>query len=77
MDKTILKRLLDVAQGSAPADTVIRNGKLVNVFTERMEDNVAIVIKDGRIVSVEQDNGKTSFLGAPSLMPKAHTFVPA
>jgi len=67
MDKTILKRLLDVAQGSAPADTVIRNGKLVNVFTERMEDNVAIVIKDGRIVSVEQDNGKTSFLGAAEL----------
>jgi adenine deaminase len=64
MDKVLLKRLLDVAQGSAPADTVIRNGKLVNVFTDSIEDNVAIVIKDGRIVSVEQDNGKASFTGA-------------
>jgi len=67
MDKKILKRLLDVAQGLTAADTVIRNGKLVNVFTESIEDNVAIVIKDGRIVSVEQDNGKTSFLGAAEI----------
>lgn len=67
MDKTILKRLLDVAQGLTVADMVIRNGKLVNVFTESIEDNVAIVIKDGRIVSVEQDNGKTSFLGAAEI----------
>jgi adenine deaminase len=64
MNKVLLKKLLDVAQGSAPADTVIRNGKLVNVFTDSIEDNIAIVIKDGRIVSVEQDNGKASFTGA-------------
>jgi len=67
MDKTLLKRLLDVAQGSEPADTVIRNGKLVNVFTESIEDNVIIAIKDGRIVSVDQDNGKDSFAGSPEI----------
>ena len=67
MDKTLLKRLLDVAQGSAPADTVIRNGRLVNVFTESIEDNVAVVIKDGRIVSVEKDNGKASFAGVTEI----------
>ena len=42
MDNMTLKRLLDVAQGSAPADVVIRNGKLVNVFT----DNIDIVTRD-------------------------------
>jgi adenine deaminase len=60
MDKITLKRLLDVAQGTAPADTIIRNGKLVNVFTDSIEDYVVITIKDGRIVSVEEDKGITS-----------------
>ena len=59
MDKITLKRLLDVAQATAPADTIIRNGKLVNVFTDSIEDNVAVTIKDGRIVSVEEDKGIT------------------
>jgi len=67
MDKVLLKKLLNVAQGSAPADTVIRNGKLVNVFTDSIEDNIAIVIKDGRIVSVHQDNGKVSFTSATEI----------
>jgi adenine deaminase len=61
MNMTILKRLLDVAQGTAPADVVIRNGKLVNVFTDSIEDNVFITIKDGRVVSIENDSGKSSF----------------
>ncbi|MBP1734379.1 MAG: hypothetical protein H6Q53_666 [Deltaproteobacteria bacterium] len=78
MDKVLLKKLLNVAQGSAPADTVIRNGKLVNVFTDSIEDNIAIVIKDGRIVSVDQDNGKVSFTGATEIdaeslpLPRLH-----
>jgi len=43
MDNMTLKRLLDVAQGSAPADVVIiRNGKLVNVIT----NNIDIVTRD-------------------------------
>ena len=67
MDKMTLKRLLDVAQGSAPADVVIRNGKLVNVFTDNIEENTAILIKDGRIVSMEEDNGKASFAGATEI----------
>jgi adenine deaminase len=64
MDNMTLKRLLDVAQGSAPADVVIRNGKLVNVFTDSIEEKVAITIKDGRIVSTMEDNGKVSFAAA-------------
>jgi adenine deaminase len=61
MNMTVLKRLLDVAQGTASADVVIRNGKLVNVFTDSIEDNVFITIKDGRVVSIENDSGKSSF----------------
>ncbi len=67
MDNMTLKRLLDVAQGSAPADVVIRNGKLVNVFTDNIEENTAILIKDGRIVSMEEDSGKASFAGATEI----------
>jgi adenine deaminase len=67
MDNMTLKRLLDVAQGSAPADVVIRNGKLVNVFTDNIEENTAILIKDGRIVSMEEDNCKDSFAGATEI----------
>jgi len=67
MDNMTLKRLLDVAQESAPADVVIRNGRLVNVFTDNIEENTAILIKDGRIVSMEEDNGKASFAGATEI----------
>jgi adenine deaminase len=67
MDNMTLKRLLDVAQGSAPADVVIRNGKLVNVFTDNIEENTAILIKDGRIVSMEENSGKASFAGATEI----------
>lgn len=67
MDNMTLKRLLEVAQGSAPADVVIRNGKLVNVFTDNIEENIAILIKDGRIVAMEVDNGKASFAGATEI----------
>jgi adenine deaminase len=42
MDNITLKRLLDVAQGSEPADVVIRNGKLFNVIT----NNIDIVTRD-------------------------------
>lgn len=57
MDKVLIKKLLDVAKGVAPADTVIRNGRLVNVFTNTVEDNTIIAIKEGRIVLTEKDGG--------------------
>ena len=76
MDTALLKRLLDVAQGKARADRVIRNGKLVNVFTDTIEDSVAITIKDGRIVSVEEDNGKDSFSGIEEVDAKGAFLCP-
>ena len=44
MDKAGLKRLIDVAAGREKADVVIKNAKIVNVFSGKiMEGNIAIV----------------------------------
>ena len=44
MDKAALKRLIDVAAGREKADTVIKNAKIVNVYSgEIVEGNIAIV----------------------------------
>jgi adenine deaminase len=59
MTKELMKQLLDVAKGVEPPDTVIRNGKIVNVFTNEIEEGLAVSIKNGWIVSIE-DNEKIS-----------------
>ena len=76
MDKIVLRKLLDVAQGSAPADTVIRNGRLVNVFTDSIEDNVLITIKDGRVVSIEKEGDRSSFAGVTEIDAKGAYLCP-
>jgi adenine deaminase len=57
MQRKILRNLLDVVKGIVPADAVIRNGRVINVFTNRIEDGLIVVIKDGFIVSVENAEG--------------------
>jgi adenine deaminase len=52
MDARILRRLLDVAKGIRPPDVIIENGRLLNVFTNSIDEGFDIVIKDGWIVSV-------------------------
>ncbi|MFT6648446.1 amidohydrolase family protein, partial [Pseudophaeobacter arcticus] len=47
--------LIHVAAGRAPADTVIRQGKWVNVHTREVLDNHDIAIKSGRIAYVGPD----------------------
>lgn len=42
-------------KGKTRPDCVIINGKVVNVFTNRVEDASAVVIKDGFIASVEEN----------------------
>lgn len=56
MQKETLKTLLNVAKGLTPPDLVIKNGKIVNVFTNSIDEGFMLVIKDGWIVSVEKDN---------------------
>lgn len=51
-----MKRRIDVAAGRKPADLVIKNGKIVNVFTrEIIEDHIAIV--DGYIAGIGEFEG--------------------
>ena len=47
--------LVDVAMGRAPADTVIRGGKWVNVYSGEIIDNTDIAIAKGRIAFVGPD----------------------
>lgn len=54
MDKSVLQRLLSVSKGGAAADTIIVNGRIVNVFTDRVEEGLSIAIKDGYIVNIDK-----------------------
>jgi adenine deaminase len=51
----VAPELINVAAGRAPADTVIRQGKWVNVHTREVLDNHDIAIKSGRIAYVGPD----------------------
>ena len=55
MDKKTIKTLLDVVKGIIPPDTIITNGKVINVFTNNIYEDRAIIIKDGIIASVEKN----------------------
>ena len=55
--KDSLKKLIDVAMGRIPADVVIKNCKVVNVFSgEITEGNIAI--SDGQIAGIGEYEGK-------------------
>ena len=55
MHKRTLERLLRTMKGEAPADTVITGGKIINVFTNSIEEHRAIAVKDGYIIAVDRD----------------------
>ncbi|MGD0657879.1 MAG: adenine deaminase C-terminal domain-containing protein [Syntrophorhabdales bacterium] len=52
MHKKTLQTLLRVAKGEEPPDKIIINGKIVNVFTNSIEEDLTISIKDGYITGV-------------------------
>lgn len=56
MRKETLRKLMGVVGGTEPADSVITNGKIINVFTNSIEDGLAVSIKDGYIAQVCRDN---------------------
>jgi adenine deaminase len=60
MQKETLKTLLNVAKGLTSPDLVIKNGKVINVFTNSIDEGFILVVKDGWIVSVEEE-GRTGF----------------
>lgn len=56
LTKELLKRRIDVAAKRQPADLVVRNGRIVNVFTrEIIQDSIAIV--DGYIAGIGDYEG--------------------
>lgn len=61
MNAKTIKTLLDVVKGLAEPDTVILGGKIVNVFTNSIDENCAVIIKDGFIASIEEDSRAASY----------------
>lgn len=61
MNARTIKTLLDVVKGRIEPDTVIINGRIVNVFTNGIDEDCAIIIKDGIIASVEEDGKAASY----------------
>lgn len=57
MDYVTLQKLLRTAKGEEAPDTIIRNGRIVNVFTNSIDDHLSIAIKDGYIASIHTDDG--------------------
>src|SRR5689334_5271792 len=57
MDVDTLRALIEVAQGHAPADLVLRGGRVVNVFTSEIEE-IAVAIVGGRIAGLSPDPGR-------------------
>ena len=53
MDHITLRKLLRTAKGEITPDVIIRGGRVVNVFTNRIDENVSILIKDGYFASIE------------------------
>ncbi len=58
MQKEVLKKLLDVAAGRIPADLVIKNCKVVDVYRSVITENQDIAISDGLIAGVGSYQGK-------------------
>src|SRR5215467_6783965 len=50
-----LRRLTDVARGSAEADLVLTGGALVNVFTEEVQEAWGLAVADGRVAFAGPD----------------------
>ncbi|MFA9376967.1 MAG: adenine deaminase [Lachnotalea sp.] len=57
MEKQTLKKLIDVAAGRIPADMVIKNVKVVDVYGSKIIEGKSIAICDGVIVGVGEYEG--------------------
>jgi len=60
-DAKTIRSLLDVVKGKTPADSVIVNGKIVNVFTNTIDEGLAVVTGNGFIASVEEEGKAASY----------------
>ncbi len=70
LDAAGVERLVGVALGRRPADTVIRGARLVNVFSEQVEEPGAVALAEGRVASLGPElpgwvGGETMVIEAP------------
>ncbi|HWQ21446.1 MAG TPA: amidohydrolase family protein, partial [Clostridia bacterium] len=54
-----IARLIDVAAGHTPADVVVRNVHLVNVFDGSIEEDVDIALSGGQVAGIGRYDGVT------------------
>jgi adenine deaminase len=76
MKKEQLKALLDVVKGTVAPDALIRGGRIVNVFTDEVQEGLMVVIKDGFIASIEEDKDIPSYRDAPVIDAKGQYLCP-
>jgi adenine deaminase len=76
MDKKTIKTLLGVVKGAIPPDTIITNGKIINVFTNSIDEDRAIIIKDGYIASVEANDLASSYRAARTIDARGRYLCP-
>jgi adenine deaminase len=57
MDRSTLKARIDTAAGRIPADLVIRNAKIVDVYSGSIIEGKSIAIKDGYIAGIGDYDG--------------------
>ena len=76
MKKEQMRTLLDVVKGTVAPDTVIRNGRIINVFTDEIQEGLMIVIKDGIIASSEEDRDVSAYAGAEVIDAKGEYLSP-
>ena len=70
MDRKALQNVLEVARGDAPADLVLRNGRVLNVFTgEILEQEVAIVGETIAAVGEGYEGNEVIDLGGRFVVP--------
>lgn len=58
MEKAMLKRRIDVAAGRIPADVVIKNSKIIDVYNATIIEGKDIAIVDGYIAGIGEYQGK-------------------
>jgi len=79
MNSTSLEQLIAVARGDAPGDTLLANGRIVNVFTSEVEEG-DVVLCEGRIAGIGQGYKAREVvdLGGAYLLPgfiNGHTHI--
>lgn len=76
MNREVLKKLLNVAQGRLVPDAIITNGRLINIFTNEIQEGQTISIKDGWIVSIEEEDKIQSHDGVREIDARGRYLCP-